>query len=87
MAHTDWPYEAGLDQYPDRYEVAGAWPYFHEYPATDEFQGELRWLSTDSGPLLSDTDLKAWECPKCGAVYAPSEKECWRCNFPPIVFV
>ena len=70
---------------------AGAWSYFPECPTIGEFQGErspklLTWLGNDSGSLLSDSVLKGWECPKCGAAYAPSEKECWRCNQPQMLY-
>lgn len=27
-----------------------------------------------------------WICPKCGAVYGPEVKECWRCNRIQVTF-
>lgn len=68
----DLPYKAPINYVFWPWPSTTAVPYSHEpmYPL--------------SSPVLES--LKGWECPKCGAIYAPSEKECWRCNQPQIVY-
>ena len=78
MTHTDWPY-------PDWSTLAGPWPYFDKYQTTAvEFEGAIGpvWPWPGGNTMVEPL---GWECPKCGAVYAPSEKECWRCNQPKIL--
>ena len=54
------------------------------YCATHADVQVVRLLGDDAVVVRPDPDRRsvsrAWECPRCGAVYAPHVGECWRCN-------